>query len=239
MIIKRQRQTKVYIMIGCPGAGKSTWVKRNLGPSTKVVSRDIIRHKLGITSGPEEKYLGTKEEEAKVTLEERRMIGELAGRGKSFVIDDTNLNPIFLKDLLSWLHYLGCYCIGVLVESSWRDIKGRRQGQIPEEALRSLWVKSKKVDLSDFDETIRVSERQFSKRTDYSTLDPKTEYWARWRRQNDKNLRSDIKSIDRDTKTLEAAAGNTLAARPKSEIRMRKRALREQGNNRKLNRILG
>lgn len=239
MVIKRQRQTKVYIMIGCPGAGKSTWVKRNLGPSTKVVSRDIIRYKLGMTSGPEEKYLGTKEEEAKVTLEERRMIGELAGKRKSFVIDDTNLNSIHLKDLLAWLHYLDCYCIGVLVEASWKDIKGRRKGQIPEEALRSLWEKSKKVDLSDFDEIIRVSERQFSKRTDYSSLDPGTEYWARWRRQNDKNLRSDIKKIDRTTKILEAAAENSLASRPKREIRERKKDLREQGNNNKIKRLLG
>jgi predicted kinase len=144
-------------MIGCPGAGKSTWIKRNLGPGTKVVSRDIVRWKLGMTSSPEDKYLGTREEEDKVTREERRLIGELVGKGRSFVIDDTNLNSKFTKDLLAWLHYLDCYCIGVFVSASWNDIKKRRQGQIPQVALRSLWEKSKTVDLSDYDEVIRVS----------------------------------------------------------------------------------
>ena len=129
MIIKRRHnQTKVYIMIGCPGAGKSTWIKKNLDPGIKVVSRDIIRYKLGLTSSPEEKYLGTREEEDRVTLEERKAIGELAGRKKSFVIDDTNLNSKFRKDLLAWLHYLGCYCVGVYVDASWDDIRRRRKG---------------------------------------------------------------------------------------------------------------
>lgn len=157
MIIKRQRQLKVYIMIGCPGAGKSTWIKRNLGPSTKVVSRDIIRYKLGMTSGPEKKYRGTREEEEKVTLEERRMIGELVGRRKSFVIDDTNLSPAHSKDLLAWLHYLGCYCIGVKIDAPWNEVRKRRQGQIPEDILKKLWETSKEIDLSDYDEVVRVS----------------------------------------------------------------------------------
>ena len=157
MIIKRQRQLKVYIMIGCPGAGKSTWIKKNFGPSTKVVSRDIVRWKLGMTSSPEDKYLGTREEEDKVTREERRLIGELVEKRKSFIIDDTNLNSKFSKELVDWLHRHGCYCVGVFVDASWNDIRKRRQGQIPQVALRSLWEKSKTVDLSNYDEIIRVS----------------------------------------------------------------------------------
>lgn len=78
MIIKRQHnQTKVYIMIGCPGAGKSTWIKKNLEPGIKVV---LIRYKLGLTSSPDEKYLGTREEENRVSY----FRGEKDDRGFSW-----------------------------------------------------------------------------------------------------------------------------------------------------------
>ena len=39
---------KIYIMIGCPGSGKSTLIKRNLVEDFPVVSRDIIREELGM-----------------------------------------------------------------------------------------------------------------------------------------------------------------------------------------------
>ena len=238
MIVKRQHnQTKVYIMIGCPGAGKSTWIKKNLEPGIKVVSRDIIRYKLGLTSSPDEKYLGTREEEEKVTLEERKMIGALAGRRKSFVIDDTNLNSKFTKDLLAWLHYLDCYCIGVLVNASWNDIRKRRKNDIPEEALRSLWEKSKNIDLSDFDEVIRVSEKTFAVKTNYSSLSFNDELFAKWRRKTDSILKNDIKQMDKKITTLQKAISN-VPGLTKTEIESRQRLIRRAGNAEKLRRIL-
>lgn len=38
---------KVYIMCGIPGSGKSTWISNNLDENIKIISRDIIRYKLG------------------------------------------------------------------------------------------------------------------------------------------------------------------------------------------------
>lgn len=224
-------------MIGCPGAGKSTWIKKNLEPGIKVVSRDIIRYRIGLTSSPDEKYLGTREEENRVTIEERRAIGELAGRRKSFVIDDTNLNSKFTKDLLSWLHYLGCYCIGVYVDASWNDIKKRRKGDIPEAALKSLWEKSKNIDLSDFDEVVRVSEKTFAVRTNYSSLSFNEGLFAKWRRKTDKALKSDIKQIDKNTVALQEAIAN-VPGLTRAEIKNRQRMIRRAGNTEKLKRIL-
>ena len=237
MIVKRQNQVKVYIMIGCPGAGKSTWVKKNLGPGTKIISRDIIRYKLGLTSSPDEKYLGTREEEERVTMEERRMIGELAGRRKSFVIDDTNLNSKYTEDLLAWLHYLGCYCVGVYVDASWNDIKKRRGKNIPEEALRSLWEKARKPDLDDFDEVIHASEKTFAIKTDYSSLSVNEEVFAKWKRRTNSALRSDIKQMDRNITTLQKAISN-IPGLTKVEVKNRQEMIRRVGNAEKLRRIL-
>ena len=39
--------SKVWIMFGIPGSGKSTWIKKNK-PNLPVVSRDLIREKFGI-----------------------------------------------------------------------------------------------------------------------------------------------------------------------------------------------
>lgn len=36
----------VYIMCGCPGSGKSTWLKNHVKPGSAVISRDAIRFSL-------------------------------------------------------------------------------------------------------------------------------------------------------------------------------------------------
>lgn len=36
----------VYIMCGCPGSGKSTWLKNHVKPGSAIISRDAIRFSL-------------------------------------------------------------------------------------------------------------------------------------------------------------------------------------------------
>ena len=73
---------KVFIMLGCPGSGKSTYVAKKRLP---YVSRDQIRIDLGYC-GENEKYLGTREEEEEVTKEHSRIIGEYMSKGLNFFI---------------------------------------------------------------------------------------------------------------------------------------------------------
>lgn len=53
--------SKLFIMVGCPGAGKSTWIKENIKQNQVVVSRDNVRNSLlkegdGWFSKEEESY---------------------------------------------------------------------------------------------------------------------------------------------------------------------------------------
>ncbi len=54
IILRHTKQSKCYLLVGLPGSGKSTWCEKN-HPDLPIVSRDIIRYKLGYTSGPNEK----------------------------------------------------------------------------------------------------------------------------------------------------------------------------------------
>lgn len=38
--------SKIYLVCGCPGQGKSSWIKDNLTPGDVYVSRDVVRYYL-------------------------------------------------------------------------------------------------------------------------------------------------------------------------------------------------
>ncbi len=84
-----------------------------------------------------------------------------------------------------------------------------------------------------------ILQRFYSKRTDYSSLDPMAGNIARWRRGHDKRLRNDIKQIDRETAGLEAATKpvNMIGSASKSQLRNMRKTIRQSGNTQKLKRI--
>ncbi len=83
-----------------------------------------------------------------------------------------------------------------------------------------------------------ILQRLYSRRTNYSSLDHSTKAWAKWRRRSDKELKEEIKEIDKNTAGLESAINNTLGGLTKKEIRARAASVREAGNSEKLRRIL-
>jgi predicted kinase len=149
--------TRVFMMIGCPGAGKSTWIKNNLGEDFPVVSRDIIRCELGYCK-PDEKYLGSYAEESKVTEIENARISDYLKKGISFAIDDTNLSEKYRPKTISNLRSQGAYITGVKIETDFDTCLSRRNGQIPTAVIKSLWEKVRLVSHSEFDEFIEVKE---------------------------------------------------------------------------------
>ena len=93
----------VYLLVGLPGSGKSTWSKKH-HPNLPIVSRDIIRAELGFTSGPDEKARLENWQEKKVTEEEYKIIRKYLRLKVDFIIDDTNLRKLYRKPLIDLLY---------------------------------------------------------------------------------------------------------------------------------------
>lgn len=136
----------VHMMMGISGAGKSTQVEKIIDYHKKnfpdidivVVSRDIARVALGYCE-PNQKYVGTPEEENTVTAYCNELIRESAEAGKHIIIDDMNIKKKYrdgFKNLLSKYfcfysyHYVECGSFDVNVK--------RREGQVPRAILYNM-----------------------------------------------------------------------------------------------------
>lgn len=144
----------VFVMCGIPGSGKSTWIQKK-HPDLTVVSRDIIRAKLGYTENADEKAVLTSGQEAQVTTEEYAMIAKLAKKKESFIVDDTNTGK-WRKGLIQTLHGYHAYVIGVNVNTPVEVCINRRRGQIPESVMYQLARKALPIRKEDVDELINV-----------------------------------------------------------------------------------
>lgn len=117
----------VYVLIGIPGSGKSTWAKRN-APELPIVSRDIARIELGFCEEGE-KYLGTKDEENKVTSYVEKKMVELSKEGKDFIIDNTHLRQKYRDRIHEILKDYPVNYIYVYIEAPTLEENIRRRGE--------------------------------------------------------------------------------------------------------------
>ena len=145
----------VFVMCGLPGSGKSTWAKEK-HPDLPIISRDIVRAKLGYTESADEKAVLTNGQEREVTREEHFQLAKLANKKKSFIIDDTNTQPKYRKELLATLRSYGATIIGVNMDTPLDLCIKRRDGQIPAEAMKRIAAKALPLRKEDVDELITV-----------------------------------------------------------------------------------
>lgn len=124
-----------YVMVGLPGSGKSTWAKRE-HPDLPVVSRDIIRAEIGLCNDGD-KFVGTKEQEQKVTELEYQRMKEYCGKKQDFIIDDTNIGK-YRKQLVEFLRGHNTRIVMVKMTTPLETCINRRRGQITEEVMRSM-----------------------------------------------------------------------------------------------------
>lgn len=93
----------LFLMRGCPGCGKTTWVKAHVDPA-HVVSSDDIRQRYT--------DLPRKEIEERTWADVKDEIASLLGRGTYAVLDATNTNTRFLGQ---WQDLADTYSANVCV----------------------------------------------------------------------------------------------------------------------------
>lgn len=145
----------VYLMMGLPGSGKSSWCRTH-HPDLPVVSRDLIRHELGYTSSPDEKAVLPREDEAVVTKVEYGRMLRLLEEGHGFIVDDTNINAFYRIPLVSWLREHGAKVVGVFIDTPPGVCAARRSGQIPPEAIARMHERLTPFGENEVDEAIIV-----------------------------------------------------------------------------------
>jgi predicted kinase len=85
---------KLLVLKGLPASGKSTYAKKLVEDGWVRTNKDTIRAE----QFPNYKH---KRDEKKVVKERNRQVIEGLEQGKNVVVDDTNLNPVHIKDLAS------------------------------------------------------------------------------------------------------------------------------------------
>ena len=153
----------VYILVGFPGSGKSTYYGFFLDDKP-VLSRDSIRCELGIggaTIDNGKKVVGTAEEEDKVSeIFNNRMIS-FCEEKISFVIDNTNLKYQYRKDYLLKIMKYNPKVKIIYVEAPdfINDCVERRKGEIQESVYNRMNSNFDFPQLYECDELIIVKQQ--------------------------------------------------------------------------------
>ena len=127
-IEKTKHPFTIFMMIGLPGSGKDTYIKKHLS-HLPTVCRDDIRIEMGMQG---EKPTGTKSEEDQVTQIFNKKMLELCEQNQSFVINNTNLKKQYRDDYKKIVMKYNPYIIYIYVEApTINDNKSRRNGQMP------------------------------------------------------------------------------------------------------------
>ena len=157
-VINETNDFCVYILVGFPGCGKSTYIKNFLS-NVKVLSRDIIRGELGIggaTVDNDKKVVGTWNEEEEVSkIFDKRLI-ECCEKKESCVLDNINLKSRYRKDYLTMIMKYNPKVKIIYVEAPdyIETCKTRREGQIPINAYFHMEDKFDFPQLYECDELI-------------------------------------------------------------------------------------
>ena len=132
-----ENKPKAFLMVGLPGSGKSTWIKNSLPANIPIISRDIIRFKLGFTKGVDQKAVLSKDKEDTVTEYEMGMIHNYLANGNDIVIDDINTGK-YRKNMIKFLRDNGAEVIGVRMNTNLDTCIKRRDGQISADVMHNI-----------------------------------------------------------------------------------------------------
>lgn len=144
--------TILKIMCGCPGSGKTTFVKQHASINDLVVSRDEIRSKILL---PKEPYFSKEEEIFKLFCKNIND-GSFLNRYKTVWADATHLNNASRWKLLNNIYSLRFEkIVFVCMETSF-DLCLKRNNQragmarVPKDSLKKMYEAYKRPSLNDF-----------------------------------------------------------------------------------------
>ena len=141
----------LYIMIGCPRSGKSTYVENNF-KGLKIVSRDYFRETL---LG----FKGNMNHEGLITEAFNNKMNELFENKYSFVIDNTSISKKYRKEFIK-LGKLNSYnIIGVYIKTN-KDICLKRavETNFPIHVIETMFNKIEEPSIEEgFDSLIIIT----------------------------------------------------------------------------------
>ena len=140
MLNAKRKHLEVEMYLGLPGAGKDTAIAASMidGKDRAIICRDDIRIELGYC-GEGEKYLGTNEEENKVTEVFNRKLKDAAESGKVIVLNNMNNRRKYRDAYKQMLKdYNVCWKYIYVEASELNKNIERRKGQIHELAFRKM-----------------------------------------------------------------------------------------------------
>lgn len=148
--------SKMYMVIGAPGCGKSTYIQNHLKENELVISRDKIR--FGMLNDNDEYFSKEKE----VYNEFIKQINAAIAADTTFYVDQTSLNAAARNKLFSRLKKKPDKVIGIYFTTS-LDIILQRNAQrtgralVPEDAVINMFNSLTKPTFEEgFDEILEV-----------------------------------------------------------------------------------
>lgn len=150
--------SKMYLMIGCPGVGKSYYIQQHKNPGTRVISRDTIRFSM---LEDNDEYFSKEKEVYKEFI---RQINEAIESNEIFYVDQTSLNYNSRKKLFNSLKQKPDKVIAIYLKSSLDKIlkqNSLREGRalVPEDAVRNMFYSIEEPKLEEGFEEIWTIER--------------------------------------------------------------------------------
>ena len=144
-ILEKLLPFNVYIMVGLPGSGKSTWIKNNLSKDIEIINQDAIRVELGIMDNVDDKKIGDKQQEKEVSKINDERVEKLIKDRKDFVIDNTNVKAGRVENYYNRLKKAGANVKIILVDTDAKTCYDRRKKDIPENVINQMDLGVQKV----------------------------------------------------------------------------------------------
>lgn len=144
-LFEKQNPFNVWIMVGLPGSGKSTYIKEELPKSINIISQDYIRQELGIMKDDEHKAIGNSEQEKEVTKICLERIDKEIEERHDFVIDNTNIKAGRVQNYYDKLKKANANVQIVIIDTPKDICKERRKEHIPEKVIDDMQLGLDKV----------------------------------------------------------------------------------------------
>lgn len=153
---------KIYVMIGLPGSGKSTWVQNHCrhdnmedgGTNWAIISRDSIRVAQGICK-PGEKVVGTHIQEEAVSEQFDRDLVDAVKNHYTILIDNISLSRKYRDKYKELLRNYNIKWVYVYLQApTLDDNKERRKGEVSPDVLDSMTQRLDWPRACEYDELI-------------------------------------------------------------------------------------